>query len=165
VPPEQLLQVGELARACGKTVRAIHHYENVGLLMPHKRSKGRFRLYAPDAVARVRWIGKLHELGMTLAEIQEILELWEQAPNAPEAMAKIRAVYHQKLTEVRGQISRLAALEHELSASLGYLDTCDTCDPSELIAACCACTAHAPGEAEPELVAGLYAGTSPAGAS
>ena len=165
VREEQLLQVGELARACGKTVRAIHHYENLGLLMPHKRSKGRFRLYAPDAVARVRWIGKLHELGMTLSEIQEILELWEQAPNAPEAMAKIRSVYHQKLAEVRGQIGRLATLERELSASLGYLNTCGTCDPTELIAACCACKAHAADEPSPELVAGLYAGTPPAGVS
>ena len=63
-PAERLLQVGELAKAAGKTVRAIHHYEEIGLLKPDARSKGRFRLYDPSAVTRVRWISKLHDLGM-----------------------------------------------------------------------------------------------------
>ncbi len=157
---EQLLQVGELAKACDKTVRAIHHYENLGLLQPHKRSKGRYRLYAPDAVARVNWIGKLHAMGMTLTEIQQILASWEQAPSAPEAMAKMRAVYDQKLKEVHAQIARLSSLERELHASLEYLDTCETCDPMELVAACSACTVHDCRDHEPELVAGLYAGES-----
>jgi DNA-binding transcriptional MerR regulator len=158
VEEDRLLQVGEVARQCGKTVRAIHHYEEIGLLKPHKRSKGRYRLYAPDAVSRVRWIVKLHDLGMTLSQIQEILALWEAAPSAPEAMAEIRAVYDDKLAEVRTQIRRLATLERELVHSLDYLDTCETCDPNELIATCCACTVHEHAHSEPELVAGLYAG-------
>jgi MerR family copper efflux transcriptional regulator len=152
-----LLQVGDLAREVGKTVRAIHHYESIGLLKPHRRSPGRYRLYAKDAVARVRWIGKLHDLGMSLAQIQQILALWEQAPSAPEAMRQIRAIYQQKLEEVRSQISRLSLLEREVGASLEYLDTCNTCDPNELVAACSDCTNHDDAQAEPELVAGIYA--------
>jgi MerR family transcriptional regulator, copper efflux regulator len=155
----ELLQVGELARAVGKTVRAIHHYEEIGLLKPHKRSKGRYRLYAPDAVARVRWLDKLHALGMSLTEIQHIVATWEQAPSAPGAMAKIRDVYQTKLEEVHQQIARLGALEHELRASLAYLDTCEICDPGELVAACSACTVHDKHQHEPELVSGLYACT------
>jgi MerR family transcriptional regulator, copper efflux regulator len=156
---EELLQVGDLARAVGKTVRAIHHYENVGLLRPHKRSKGRYRLYAPDAVSRVRWIGKLHDLGMSLTEIQQIVASWEESPSAPGAMAQVRTVYEEKRAEVRAQIARLEELERELSASLEYLDTCEnTCDPGELVDACSCCTVHDPGDREPELVAGLYAG-------
>jgi DNA-binding transcriptional MerR regulator len=151
------LRVGELARACGKTVRAIHHYEELGLIAPAKRSKGGYRLYARDAVARLQWINKLHDLGMTLSQIQEILSTWEAAPSAPEAMAKIRAVYHQKLKEVHAQVARLSALERELHASLCYLDTCETCRPDELIAACSACTVHDHDEPEPGLVRGLYA--------
>src|SRR6188472_2709151 len=74
---ESLLQVGDIARAVGKTVRAIHHYEEVGLLRRHARSKGRYRLYDQAAITRVRWIGKLHDLGLSLAQIQEILAAWE----------------------------------------------------------------------------------------
>ena len=160
LPGDEMLQVGELARLTGKTVRAIHHYEKVGLLSPTKRSKGGYRLYARDAVSRVEWIHKLHDLGMTLSQIQEIVSTWEAAPSAPEAMAKIRLVYHQKLQEVHEQIARLSALERELHASLRYLDTCETCFPNELVAACRACTIHDQNEPEPELVAGLYASKS-----
>ena len=94
---ESLLQVGDLARASGKTVRAIHHYEEVGLLRPHARSKGRYRLYDQSAIARVRWIGKLHDLGLSLSQIQEMVQLWETAPSAPGAMGRIRGIYAQKL--------------------------------------------------------------------
>ncbi|HEU5074349.1 MAG TPA: MerR family DNA-binding transcriptional regulator, partial [Polyangiaceae bacterium] len=49
-----LMQVGELAKATGKTVRAIHLYEELGLLRPANRSKGRYRLFSADAELRVR---------------------------------------------------------------------------------------------------------------
>src|SRR5437763_6839961 len=94
---DKLLQVGDIAKAVGKTVRAIHHYEEVGLLLPHARSKGRYRLYDLGAVTRVRWIAKLHELGLSLAQIQEIARAWESAPTAPHAMARVRTTYEQKL--------------------------------------------------------------------
>src|SRR5215813_8642189 len=80
---DKLLLVGDIARASGKTVRAIHHYEDVGLLRPHARSKGRYRLYDQAAVARVRWIGKMHDLGLSLSEIQHIVKAWESARSAP----------------------------------------------------------------------------------
>src|SRR5262249_51264562 len=123
---ERLLQVGDIAKASGKTVRAIHHYEEVGLLRPHARSKGRYRLYGKQAVNRVRWIGKLHDLGLSLSQIQDMVKTWEEAPSAPDAMGRVRALYTRKLAETRAQIENLRSLERELVASLDYLDTCDT---------------------------------------
>ena len=155
---ERLLQVGDLAKASGKTVRAIHHYEDVGLLRPHARSKGRYRLYDHGALARIRWIGKLHDLGLSLARIQEMVRLWESASSAPGAMARIRSIYTQKLEETRAQIAHLATLERELSASIDYLDTCDTCDPAELVRACTCCNHRDPHQPEPHLVAGIHGG-------
>jgi DNA-binding transcriptional MerR regulator len=155
---ERLLQVGDLAKASGKTVRAIHHYEEVGLLRPHARSKGRYRLYDQASLDRLRWIGKLHDLGLSLAQIQEMVELWESASSAPGAMARIRAVYRQKLAETRAQIAHLAALERELLASVEYLDTCDTCDPGEIVRACTCCNHRDPADLEPHLVAGIHVG-------
>ena len=55
----QLLRVGELAKRTGKTVRAVHLYEELGLLAPAVRSKGGFRLYPGKAVKRIDWIQKL----------------------------------------------------------------------------------------------------------
>lgn len=156
-----LFQVGDIAKATGKTVRAIHHYEDVGLLRPHARSKGRYRLYDQAALTRVRWIGKLHDLGLSLAQIQEMVRLWESASSAPGAMARIRAIYTQKLEETRTQITHLTALERELASSIDYLDTCDTCDPAELVRTCTCCSYH--DKPEPELVAGIHGGPSNGG--
>ena len=163
---EQLLQVGDIAKVSGKTVRAIHHYEEVGLLQPHARSKGRYRLYDQAAVNRVRWIGKLHDLGLSLSQIQEIVRTWEAAPSAPDAMSRMRAVYQQKLEETRAQIAHLASLERELEASIRYLDDCDTvCDPAELVRACTNCNHHDRSRPEPELVSGLHGGNGRAAAT
>jgi len=159
---ERLLQVGDLAKACGKTVRAIHHYEEVGLLRPHARSKGRYRLYDQGALARLRWIGKLHDLGLSLSQIQEMVKIWEAAPSAPGAMARIRGLYAQKLEETRAQIAHLATLERELAASIDYLDTCDTCDTAELVRACTCCNHHDKTKPEPHLVAGIHGGNGEA---
>ena len=153
---ERFFQVGDLAKATGKTVRAIHHYEEIGLLQPNARSKGRYRLYDGAALTRIRWISKLHDLGMSLAQIQQLLQAWETSPSAPGAMSKIREIYLQKLEETRAQVARLSALERELEASIDYLDTCDTCDPAELVRACTNCNVHTSSQREPELVAGIH---------
>ena len=152
---EDLLQVGDLARLCGKSVRAIHLYEELGLLRPHARSKGRYRLFSQDAVVRVRWIGKLQDLGLSLPTIQNVVREWETSSSAPNAMAKMRDVYREKLASTREQIQRLQALEGELADSLKYLDTCDTCDPVRLFPACNCCDLHDHDQLTPELLAGF----------
>jgi MerR family copper efflux transcriptional regulator len=153
---EKLIQVGDIAKLSGKTVRAIHHYEELGLLQPHARSKGRYRLYDAGAIARVRWINKMHDLGLSLTQIQEIVETWESAASAPSAMGQMRGIYQRKLEETRAQIEHLKSLERELQASIRYLDTCDTCDPAEIVQACSSCHVHEKDQTQPELVAGIH---------
>jgi len=155
---EKLIQVGDIAKLGGKTVRAIHHYEELGLLQPHARSKGRYRLYDAGAVARVRWINKMHDLGLSLSQIQEIVQTWQRAASAPSAMGEMRGIYHKKLEETRAQIQHMKTLERELEASIRYLDTCDTCDPAEIVQACASCHVHEKDQAQPDLVAGIHGG-------
>jgi DNA-binding transcriptional MerR regulator len=150
------LRVGDLAREVGKTVRAIHLYEEMGLLKPAARTKGGFRLYRTDAAIRVRWIAKLQDMGFSLHQIQEVLRGWEESKSAPDAMGRVRAMYEEKLRETREQIAKLTSLQAELAASLGYLSTCGTCDPVRLISACSCCEVHEETETQPDLVAGLH---------
>jgi DNA-binding transcriptional MerR regulator len=152
-----LMQIGDLARETGKTVRAIHLYEELGLLAPAGRSKGRFRLYGDEALVRIRWIGKLQEMGFSLVDIQTIVREWERIESAPGAMKRMRDVYARKLEETREQRRRLEALEHELAASLEYLDTCDVCDPRRLLSACQCCDLHDKERDVPDLVLGFRA--------
>jgi DNA-binding transcriptional MerR regulator len=151
------LRVGALARVSGKTVRALHLYEEMGLLVPVERSKGGYRLYDADSVTRVRWIAKLQEMGFSLNDIQTMARQWEQSGSAPGAMARVETLLSEKLADTREQIARLQQLETELQASLDYLRTCPTCDPNQIIEACAACELHAETERAPELVAGFSA--------
>jgi MerR family copper efflux transcriptional regulator len=153
------LQVGDLAREAGKTVRAIHLYEELELLKPAGRSKGRYRLYGPEALVRIRWIAKLQDLGFSLTDIKasvKDVEAEGRASSAHSAMNKVREVYKKKLDDTRAQIERLRTLEREILASLDYLDTCQSaCEPDNLLAACPSCNHHDREQAVPDLVAGF----------
>jgi MerR family transcriptional regulator, copper efflux regulator len=158
VPILPSMQVGDLARETGKTVRAIHLYEQMELLKPAGRSKGRYRLYGPEALVRIRWIQKLQDLGFSLTDIKAVVKEVEQgsASSAPAAMSGIREVYAKKLEETRSQITRLQALESEILASLAYLETCDSlCEKDRLLPACQCCDHHPAEQEVPDLVAGF----------
>jgi MerR family copper efflux transcriptional regulator len=156
VPEKPLLRVGDLAKAVQKTVRAIHLYEELGLLEPVSRSSGGYRLYTEAAVTRVNWIIRLQEMGLSLTEIQSLLREWESAPNGSTGMSVVRAMFEQKLRETRDAIKKMQALEAELTESLAYLASCNVCEPMHVQSECkqCGHHGHVPSEA-PELVAGL----------
>lgn len=67
------MQVGQLARYSGLTVRTLHHYDEIGLLSPSQRSDAGYRLYVPGDVARLTQILLLRRLNLSLAEIREVL--------------------------------------------------------------------------------------------
>ena len=69
-----LLQTGELARHAGVTVRTLHHYEKIGLLLPSARSDAGYRLYSQRDVQRLYAIQALTRMGLRLAEVREMLE-------------------------------------------------------------------------------------------
>ena len=69
----RLWKVGELAKQTGLTVRALHHYDEIGLLTPSRRSASGYRLYDGDDIARLLQILSLRQLGFSLDEIRESL--------------------------------------------------------------------------------------------
>jgi DNA-binding transcriptional MerR regulator len=152
----KLMRVGELAKAVGKTVRAMHLYEELGLLEPRARSEGGFRLYGPEAVARIQWIVKLQAIGFTLAEIQGFVKDFQGAKSAPEASARVQALFVEKRQQIRDQINQLQVIENDLDEALGYLDSCQPCSTEHAPSECSDCDhqGHRKGEAPP-LFAGL----------
>ena len=152
----QLLRVGDLAKQTGKTVRAIHLYEELGLLQPATRSSGGFRLYEERAVERVRWIDLLHGLGFSLQEMREVLQGWWNAELGPAAMDDLRGLFHRKLAETRELVARHQRLASELEQGLAYLETCRACaTPSTRVEGCVRCTQDHGMKEEPALVAGI----------
>ncbi len=153
------LRVGELAKRTGKTVRALHLYEELGLLKPVHRSKGGFRLFSPSAIKRVEWIQKLQDAGFSLHQLQELRGVVEDASIASLAMNRVREAFAERLRQTRDQIHKLTKLEHELQASLEYLDGCKTCHTVHQTDECGTCNHHGhEGVSQPSLVAGIHRG-------
>jgi DNA-binding transcriptional MerR regulator len=71
---ENLWQANEFAKQAGVTVRALHHYDRIGLLKPKRRTGSGFRLYGEAEFARLQQIGTLKFVGFSLTQITEILQ-------------------------------------------------------------------------------------------
>ena len=159
---QKRLQVGEFAKSIGKTVRALHLYEELGLLHPVSRSKGGFRLYDDASVERARWIVKLQGIGFTLAQIQGFVADFEAAKSGRVAAYQAREIFSDKLADLRRQIEKLQTSERDLVDAVEYLNQCHGCDEQYLPASCVDCShnGHEPDEV-PELFAGLSEAATP----
>lgn len=67
-------KVGALAELTGLTVRALHHYDHLGLLRPSQRTSAGHRLYTADDVGRLYRINLLRRLGFRLDQIAQALD-------------------------------------------------------------------------------------------
>ena len=68
------LTVGQVAGLVGVSVRTLHHWDEIGLVVPSARSWAGYRLYGPDDVARIHRVLVYRETGMPLAEVARILD-------------------------------------------------------------------------------------------
>lgn len=75
VPSEGLLQIGEVATRTDLSIRTIRHWEDIGLISPSARSRGGFRLYSHEDVARIRLLRYMKPLNFSLEQMRELLEL------------------------------------------------------------------------------------------
>lgn len=111
--PMNGLTIGKLARITGVTNDTILFYERNGLIGPVARSKSNYRIYNEKDAERLRFIRRAKNLGFTLNEIRELLNL-SQNPYATRADIKKRTL--EKKRDVNKKICELikirAALEH-----------------------------------------------------
>jgi DNA-binding transcriptional MerR regulator len=70
----KLLTVKQVARISGASVRALHHYDQIGLLKPAQTGPNRYRYYGRDELLRLQQILIHRELGLGLSEIAAILD-------------------------------------------------------------------------------------------
>lgn len=66
--------VGDLAKLTGVTVRALHHYDELGLVVPSQRSAAGYRLYGDADILRLQQVLLFRELGLPLDEIAAVLD-------------------------------------------------------------------------------------------
>ena len=88
------LTVGQTAALVGVSVRTLHHWDEIGLVVPSARSWAGYRLYGPDDVARIHRVLVYRETGMTLAEVARVLD-------DPGADAEAHLVRQRELLRAR----------------------------------------------------------------
>ena len=102
-------KIGELAKATGLTVRAIHHYDEIGLLKPSQRTESDYRIYDRADVARLQQIISLKELGFPLEQIKTLLDKREYSQRQIVDMHLEQMTQElEKRAQVRDQLQDLA---------------------------------------------------------
>lgn len=122
-----LIQVGELAKRAGITVRTLHHYEQTGLLLPAARNAAGYRLYSLTDVQRLHMIQALAKAGLELAEIKTFLERDSHAlPQLLDAQVALLETQLRSMGRLRDQLialrDGLGECEPDLEAWLQTLE-------------------------------------------
>jgi MerR family transcriptional regulator, thiopeptide resistance regulator len=112
----KLLQIGEVARASGLTVRTLHHYDEIGLLVPSARSEAGYRLYGDADVRRLYRILALRGMGFPLDEIAATLVREGEDP---------RPAVRRHLERIDEQLRLAGQLRARLTHILDVLDRSD----------------------------------------
>jgi DNA-binding transcriptional MerR regulator len=109
------MRVGALAKRIGISVRALHHYDQVGLLSPARRSEAGYRLYSDGDIRRLQQIRSLQQLGLSLEEIRDLLDNRHVAPLTviDLHLARVR----QQVVQAQNLVDRLQQLAGHLHAS------------------------------------------------
>ena len=108
-----MLKVGELAARAGLTIRTLHHYDSIGLLVPSARSPAGYRLYDRADVARLQQIQALRKLGMALAGIGAYLDGPDASPLA--IVTRQLAALDRQIEDARTMREQLLALQGQLA--------------------------------------------------
>jgi Hg(II)-responsive transcriptional regulator len=123
ITQEVRLRTSEIANAAGVNIQTLRYYERRGLLpVPERRASG-YRDYDASIVQRIDFIRRARELGFTLAEIAELLELRDGAARARRgARPEVRALVTSKLATIEAKLQHLRAMSAALA---GLLESCD----------------------------------------
>jgi len=110
------LTVGQVAGQLGVTVRTLHHYDQIGLLVPGERTPAGYRLYTSDDLTRLQNVVVYRRLGFPLEEIALLLD--EPSADVGEHLRRQRAAVLSRLDEMSDLVTAIdRALEKEMSGN------------------------------------------------
>lgn len=105
------LTVGNLAKRAEVNVETIRYYERLGLLPSPPRTEAGYRLFSEDAVLRLQFIQRAQDLGFSLKEIRNLLDL-RLRPGA--CCADVREQAETKIAEIDRKLRSLRAMRSAL---------------------------------------------------
>lgn len=108
-----LLTIGEAARHSGLSAKMIRHYEQSGLLGKAPRTDAGYRLYNSQQLQQLGFIARARKLGFSLAEIQSLLQLWQDPTRESRS---VKQLAEQHLADIDAKISELQQMRETLAA-------------------------------------------------
>jgi DNA-binding transcriptional MerR regulator len=132
-PVVDVMKVGELARRTGLSVRALHHYEEIGLLSPIRRTAAGHRLYGREEIERLQQIVSLRHVGFSLEQIgdclsrpgsslEHVLDMQiERIDDEVERQRRVRALLTRLRDRVRAaETISVEELTHTIEVTMNY---------------------------------------------
>jgi MerR family copper efflux transcriptional regulator len=126
------MRIGEVATKSEVSVQTLRYYERRGLLPPQSRKASGYRRYDAEAILRVRFIRRAQDLGFTLEEIGDLLQLWSDSAKS------CKAVEHRAATTLSRIDDKIHQLEKMRDGLAHYVTAChnrDSIDECPLLGA------------------------------
>ena len=111
------MNIGEASAASGVSAKMIRYYEQAGLSPPADRSHSGYRIYNDADVHRLRFIRRARDLGFSVAEISELLGLWN---DRSRRSADVKRLAQAHIADLEERIEHL----RQMSATLQTLADC-----------------------------------------
>ena len=108
-----LMDIGRASKASDVSVKMIRHYEAIGLLPKVARTFANYRVYSPNDVHLLRFMRRARALGFSMADIKELLSLWQNKSRSSASVKKIAGKHIQDLNVKIAELkSMVDTLEH-----------------------------------------------------
>lgn len=112
------MNIGQAALKTGLSAKMIRYYERIDLLPAADRSDSGYRQYSTQDLHRLAFIKRSRDLGFSLAEVSQLLTLWQ---DRQRASADVKALAAAHISELERKISELSGLRDTLKE---LIDSC-----------------------------------------
>ena len=103
--------IGQAASQSGVSAKMVRHYESLGLLPTVQRTDAGYRQYGEKEVHTLRFIHRARTLGFSMAEIAELLKLWQ---NKRRASADLKRIAPAHVADLERRIAEMEAMRQTL---------------------------------------------------
>ncbi|MDP3254716.1 MULTISPECIES: Cu(I)-responsive transcriptional regulator [Hyphomicrobiales] len=111
------MNIGEAARASGVSAKMIRYYEQSGLIPKAGRTTAGYRDYSATDVHMLRFVRRSRDLGFTMAEIEDLLQLWR---DRSRQSADVKRIALARIADLRRRIQEM----EDMAATLEHLASC-----------------------------------------